>query len=312
MSSYVSKWTGKQIDDSIGSIEGKGLGDVVGIIQRDAAGNYFAAQSYPAAESGTTISIVTTGEKYRWGNMIPLSQKGVANGVVPLNSSRMIDSTYLPGYVDDVLEFNSIDDFPSQGESGKIYVTLNTNLTYRWSGSDYVEISKSLALGETSSTAYYGDKGKAAYDHSQLKGNGYSTGFYKVGSNSEGHLNDAVAVTWADLSGLGAIKNGHNEQSVVTIVPTTTSTYSITSVGSANSPTRLDLTKFSSGNLDFIQDENDETHFELTFTAPSLQEGFYSEGTAAVMPTRELIGNLWNGYVQENTVAAAQNFVKEQ
>lgn len=79
---------------------------------------------------------------------------------VELNSSNQIDSTYLPSYVDDVLEYNARNNFPSSGESGKIYVDTSTNLTYRWGGSEYVEISKSLALGETSSTAYAGDKGK--------------------------------------------------------------------------------------------------------------------------------------------------------
>jgi hypothetical protein len=49
----------------------------------------------------------------------------------------------LPSYVDDVLEFSNIASFPANGESGKIYVALNTNLIYRWSGSSYVEISPS-------------------------------------------------------------------------------------------------------------------------------------------------------------------------
>ena len=52
-------------------------------------------------------------------------------------------------------------------ETGKIYVAKDTNLTYRWSGTAYVEISKSLALGETSSTAFRGDYGKALYDFAQ-------------------------------------------------------------------------------------------------------------------------------------------------
>ena len=52
-------------------------------------------------------------------------------------------------------------------ESGKIYIDLSTGKTYRWSGSTFVVISDTLALGETSSTAYRGDRGKVAYDHSQ-------------------------------------------------------------------------------------------------------------------------------------------------
>lgn len=60
-------------------------------------------------------------------------------------------------------------------------VTLDTNKTYRWSGSSYVEISASLALGETSRTAYRGDRGKIAYDHSQVRGNPHNTSKSEVG-----------------------------------------------------------------------------------------------------------------------------------
>ena len=75
-----------------------------------------------------------------------------------------VPAAQLPSFVDDVLEYASTSAFPAAGESGKIYVALDTNKTYRWGGSDYVEISESLALGETSSTAYAGDKGKANAD----------------------------------------------------------------------------------------------------------------------------------------------------
>ena len=84
-----------------------------------------------------------------------------------LDTNGKVPSSQLPSYVDDVIDYNGKSNFPSTGESGKIYVDTATNLTYRWSGSAYVEISPSLALGETSSTAYRGDRGKTAYDHSQ-------------------------------------------------------------------------------------------------------------------------------------------------
>lgn len=86
-----------------------------------------------------------------------------------------IPTSQLPAYVDDVLEYANLATFPATGETGKIYVALDTNLTYRWSGSAYIEISKSLALGETSDTAYRGDRGKTAYDHSQTTGNAHGT-----------------------------------------------------------------------------------------------------------------------------------------
>jgi len=107
---------------------------------------------------------------------------GAINGVASLDGTGKVPSTQLPSYVDDVLEFANLAAFPVTGESGKIYVTLDTNLTYRWSGSIYVEISVSLALGETSSTAYRGDRGKIAYDHSQIiAGNPHGTTKSDVG-----------------------------------------------------------------------------------------------------------------------------------
>lgn len=95
------------------------------------------------------------------------SLKGAAEGLAELDANGKVPSTQLPSYVDDVLEYESKSAFPTTGESGKIYIAKDTNKTYRWSGSAYVEISASLALGETSSTAYRGDRGKIAYDHSQ-------------------------------------------------------------------------------------------------------------------------------------------------
>lgn len=101
------------------------------------------------------------GAKAALANYVPTSQKGKANGVASLDANGKVPSTQLPSYVDDVLEYSAKSSFPTTGETGKIYVDTTTNKTYRWSGSAYIEISASLALGETSSTAYAGDKGKA-------------------------------------------------------------------------------------------------------------------------------------------------------
>jgi len=95
---------------------------------------------------------------------IDKSSAGVANGIAQLDLTGKVPASQLPSFVDDVLEFDSADSFPAEGESGKIYIAVDTNITYRWSGSQYTMISSSLALGETSSTAYPGDKGKANAD----------------------------------------------------------------------------------------------------------------------------------------------------
>lgn len=93
-----------------------------------------------------------------------ISTKGQPGGLAELDSTGKVPAAQLPSYVDDVLEFSTKAQFPQTGETGKIYVAKDTNLTYRWTGTQYLEISQSLALGETPSTAYSGDKGKANRD----------------------------------------------------------------------------------------------------------------------------------------------------
>lgn len=92
------------------------------------------------------------------------ANKGAANGYAPLDATSKVPAANLPAYVDDVLEYANLAGFPATGTSGLIYIALDTNKVYRWSGSAYVEISASLALGTTSSTAKPGDWKPAAAD----------------------------------------------------------------------------------------------------------------------------------------------------
>ena len=158
---------------------------------------------------------------------IPNAEKGTANGVATLGADGKVPSTQLPSYVDDVLEFANKDAFPATGESGKIYVALDTNLTYRWGGTAYVEISQSLAIGTNENTAAAGNHihdaatqtangFMSAADKEKLDGisagaNKYvhashtvhNSGLYKVTVDAEGHVSNAVAVTKGDITGLG-------------------------------------------------------------------------------------------------------------
>ena len=74
-------------------------------------------------------------------DVILATQKGAASGVCPLDATSKVASTYLPSYVDDVLEYANLAALPVTGETGKIYVALDTNKTYRWSGSAYIYIT---------------------------------------------------------------------------------------------------------------------------------------------------------------------------
>jgi len=168
-----------------------------------------------------SVTVNATGHVTAGTNPTTLSGYGItdakiASGVITLGSNTIkpatldadgkVPTSQLPSYVDDVLEYASQSDFPATGETGKIYIALDTNKTYRWSGTTYVEISASLALGETSSTAYRGDRGKVAYDHatdSSRLTTAKTSGFYKIATTSEGHVASVTAVAKSDITGLG-------------------------------------------------------------------------------------------------------------
>lgn len=131
---------------------------------KDRPGEVYQLQ--PGADYTKQSSWILIGDTSELNSKVQqfINSKGAPNGLASLNESGIIPSAQLPSYVDDVIEVDTFSNLPGTGESGKIYIVQDTNLTYRWSGTDYVEISKSLALGEISSTAYPGDKGKATTD----------------------------------------------------------------------------------------------------------------------------------------------------
>lgn len=143
---------------------------------------------------------VTDTEKSGWNEKADL-----VSGKVP--------ASQLPSYVDDVLEFLNFTAFPETGESGKIYISIDNNKTYRWGGSSYVEISGGVTLGETSSTAYRGDRGKTAYDHSQASGNPHSTTKADVGLGNVDNTSDVnkpvSTATQAALDGKASSSHTH-------------------------------------------------------------------------------------------------------
>ncbi len=104
----------------------------------------------------------------------------LVNGVVP--------AAQLPGYVDDVLEFANFAALPAQGDTGKIYVTLNTNRTYRWSGSAYVEIVASPGSTDaiTEGTTNLFLTQQRVYDFSPVKSVAGKTGEVVLTKNDAG------------------------------------------------------------------------------------------------------------------------------
>lgn len=133
-----------------------------------------------------------------------LDMKGSKNGLAELDANGTVPTSQLPSYVDDVVEGANQASFPEEGEAGKIYVSLDNNKTWRWTGSIYTEISSSLALGETSATAYRGDRGKIAYDHLYETDNPHQVTKAQVGLSSVG--NYGLATQAEAEAGTSAVK----------------------------------------------------------------------------------------------------------
>ena len=193
-----------------GILKGNGSGGVSAAV---AGTDYAAPSAIPTAY--TMDGTASAGSSASWAkgdhvhptdtSRMAASLKGAANGVAELDANGKVPSSQLPAYVDDVIEgyyYNSkfykeaAHTTEIAGETGKIYVDLSTEKTYRWSGTAFVEISASLALGETSSTAYRGDRGKTAYDHSRLtSGNPHNVTKSNVGLGNVDNTSDATKKT---------------------------------------------------------------------------------------------------------------------
>lgn len=190
------------------------------------------ALSFDASPTSGSTNPVTSGGVYTaLTGKVNTSAVGSASGVAELDENGHVPSSQLPSYVDDVIEgyYNeSTDKFYADssytteiaGEAGKIYITLDTNLSYRWSGTGFVVISPSLALGETSSTAYRGDRGATAYSTSQTNATAITSINNTLGSTSISSVGDGTVT--------GAISSIDGD---VTTIENTLGNTSISGVG---------------------------------------------------------------------------------
>lgn len=87
------------------------------------------------------------------------ANKAAPNGYASLDGSGKVPSAQLPAYVDEVQEFSSLAAFPSTGVGSTIYIDLDTNYEYRWSGSTYVQLvaspGSSDAVPEGTTNLYF-------------------------------------------------------------------------------------------------------------------------------------------------------------
>lgn len=146
-------------------------------------------------------------------NYIPITQKGHAGGVAELGSDGKVPAQQLPSFVDDVLEgkyisatvFKNPQNQNYTPESGKIYMDVtdtNNKGSYRWTGSQYSKVeSGGLVLGTTSSTAFRGDYGLVAYQHTSATNNPHNVTKAQVGlGNVPNHAYATTSVANAGTS----------------------------------------------------------------------------------------------------------------
>lgn len=173
-----------------------------------------------------------------------------------IGSDGKIPATQLPSFVDDVLEYTSKSNFPSTGETGKIYVDTTANLTYRWSGSMYIEISPSLALGETSSTAYRGDRGKIAYEHTLNKSNPHETTKAQIGlSNVPNVATNDQTPTYTVSSTLAQLSSGEKLTTAFGKIAKAVSDL-ISHISNKSNPHTVTKSQIGLGNVDNTSDAN--------------------------------------------------------
>lgn len=123
-------------------------------------------------------------------------QKGNSGGLATLDGSGKVPTSQLPSYVDDVLEFESKDDFPSEGEEGKIYVDADSNYTYRWTGNTYILIGGLQNLVDGTATGSIRSVGTVSESGNYHLGNdaialGTRTKSSGIASNAEGFYTEA-------------------------------------------------------------------------------------------------------------------------
>lgn len=152
------------------------------------------------------------------------SQIGVANGVAGLDENGHISSQYIPASVDEIIEASSKSAFPTTGESAKIYVALDTNLTYRWGGSAYVEISPSIAIGTTANTAAAGNH---THNAATTETNGFMSATDKAKLDGIASGANNYTLPTASATELGGIKVGTNLSISNGVLSATDTTYDV-------------------------------------------------------------------------------------
>lgn len=225
----------------------------------DAKANTSDLTNYiPTSQKGAASGVATLGSDSKIpvaqlpdlsATYIPVSQKGTNNGVATLGSDGRVPSSQLPSYVDDVIEgyyfegqFYREEAHTNKitPEEGKIYIDIGTvtpNQQYRWSGTQYVSISSSLALGETAGTAYEGNKGKQNADNIAAIIAGTQAVGKATSADTATNANHATSADSADEAAHAASADSATTATNATNVTTNINGHAITDIFETNGTT---------------------------------------------------------------------------
>lgn len=228
---------------------------------------------------GTTSGTVAQGNDSRITGAEQTSNKNTANGYCGLDSNGTVASAQLPSFVDDVIEHANLAAFPATGSTGKIYVALDTEKVYRWSGSTYIEISPSP--GSTDSVT---------------EG---STNLYYTNSRADARITAAIGVTVASLTGTETLTNKSLTNPTVTNY-----TESIVAIGTVSSSHTLSLTNGT------VQTATLTASTACTFTMPTATAGksfvlMLKQAASTGGGTATFTGVKWSGGTAPTITATA-------
>lgn len=222
---------------------------------------------------------------------IPNAQKGVANGVATLDENGQVPATQLPSYVDDVVEVANYDALHETGETGKIYVTLDDNLTYRWGGTAYVEISKSLAIGTTGSTAAAGNH---RHDNATTEADGFMSAAMVEKLNGIESGANAYVLPEASATQLGGIKVGKNLTMTNGVLDATDTIYEDATTSTSGLMSGADKTK-----LDGIADGATKVIVDTELSNSSVN-AIQNKAVKAALDNKSDVGHTHDEYVNQN------------
>lgn len=226
-----------------------------------------------------------------------IANKNQNNGYAGLDSAGKVANAQLPSYVDDVEEYANFASFPGTGETGKIYVAIDTGDVYRWSGSAYVQINDAVTSADQATRLATARNinltgpitGTASFDGTA---NANIATSLDISSKSTSDLSEGTNLYYTDARTRGAVS----------------------ATGSINYNSGTGVFSFTQGNTDTITEGSSNLYFtnaRAQSVIDSNSAGFITAGSSSALTNKT--GNIsqWTndaGYITSETDSQTLSF----